>query len=60
MSKLLSIKEASDIFGLSQSELRRGFLTQKYPGMRLGDINGRGKIVFDEELLAQRIKELMK
>ena len=58
MARKLSIKEAAEATGLSETELRAGFKCGKYPGMRLG--NGNGKIIFDEKLLFDSIDEIMR
>ena len=57
MGQKISLKDASKVTGLSETELRKGFKMGKYPGLRLG--SGIGKILFDKELLEARIEELM-
>ena len=57
MKKIVKLVEASRMFNLSESELRRGARIGKYPHMRIGGKNG--TIVFDVDMLEARIKELM-
>ncbi|MDX9917061.1 MAG: hypothetical protein RBT15_03505 [Gudongella sp.] len=59
MNKRVTLKQAAKALGppFTESELRRGVNTGKYPAMRAG--GPRGKIIFDMELLENRIRELM-
>ena len=57
MGRIVKLAEASKLFNLTESELRRGAKTGKYPSMRIGGKNG--TIIFDVEMLEARIKELM-
>lgn len=59
MGKKATLKEAARILGppFTETELRRGALQGKYPFMRVG--GPRGKIIFDMELLEDRIQDLM-
>lgn len=56
--KVVGIKEASKIFGLSQWELRQGAKKGKYPAFRVG--GKKGKLMFNVKLLKERIEQLMK
>ncbi len=53
--RLLTTKEASEKFGLSQFELRRGFKEGKYPAIKLGN-GGWGKIKWRADLLEETLK----
>jgi hypothetical protein len=55
---VLTLKQAASKTGLSIYELRTGAATGKYPSMLVG--LGKGKLVFDMELLSERIKALVK
>lgn len=57
MAKRVGVKEASEITGLSEWELRTGAKSKKYPFYRVGGKNGR--IIFDVDLLEEHIKKLM-
>jgi len=57
MRKILTIKQASATTGLSEFELRQGAKNGRYPSYRAGGPNG--KILFDLELLEQKITQLM-
>ncbi len=57
MRTMMKLKDAAKAVGLPEWELRTGFLSGKYPGMRVGGPHG--KIIFDIGLLNQRIGELM-
>lgn len=57
MGKRVGLKEASVLMGLSKHELRTGALSGKYPSYRVG--GERGRIIFDLELLEERIQQLM-
>jgi hypothetical protein len=52
------LREAAAIVGLTVSELRCGAISGRYPHMRLG-ASGRGKMLFDLDLLEQAIKARM-
>jgi hypothetical protein len=56
-SKIVGIKAAAEITGLSQWELRQGAKLGKYPCLRVGSKNG--KILFNVELLISRINKIM-
>lgn len=58
MSRRVKIKEAAEITGLSPWELRQGCISGKYPHIRVGNSRS-GKIIFDLDLLEERIKDLM-
>lgn len=58
MGKRVGIKEAAELVGLSEWELRQGINTGKYPAMKVGV--GKGKYILDIDLLEERIQELMK
>lgn len=55
--KIVLLKQAAKITGLSEHELYNGARGGKYPSFRLG--GKRGRWAFDIELLEKRIKELM-
>lgn len=57
MGKKVLLKEASKITGLSEWELRIGVKNGKYPALKVG--SGRGKYIFDLDLLNDRIVKLM-
>lgn len=57
MRNMAKLKDAAKAVGLPVWELRTGFLSGKYPGMRVGGPHG--KIIFDVDLLNRRIGELM-
>lgn len=57
MGKRVGLIEASAITGLSKHELRTGALSGKYPYYRIGQ--ARGRMLFDIDLLEERIRELM-
>jgi hypothetical protein len=54
----LTLKQAALKTGLSIYELRTGAKKGKYPSMLVG--LGKGKLIFDMELLSECIKTLMK
>lgn len=56
-SKIIGIKEAAELTGLSQWELRQGAKQGKYPCLRVGSKNG--KLLFNIELLMARIDKIM-
>lgn len=58
MSRRVKLKEASEITGLSEWELRTGAKSGRYPHFRVGSSKS-GRIIFDIELLEKRITELM-
>lgn len=58
MGKKVGVREAAEIIGLSQWELRTGAKAGKYPSIRVGDAE-KGKIVFDIELLEKHIEKMM-
>ena len=57
VNKIVGIKSAADITGLSEWELRTGAKNGKYPYLRVGGI--RGKILFNIDLLNNKIDQLM-
>lgn len=57
LSKVVGIKEAAALTGLSAHELRAGAKSGKYPAMRAGGPHGR--LLFDIERLFARMQELM-
>lgn len=57
MGKRIGIKQAAEITGLSVWELRTGFNNGRYPGFRVGQ--GTGRIIFDADMLNNRIEALM-
>jgi len=58
MSRRVKLKQAAEITGLSEFELRQGCINRKYPHMRVGN-SRTGKIIFDLDLLEERIQEIM-
>lgn len=58
MARREGIKRTAEIMGLSVYELHKGVKEGKYPYFRVGDPK-KGKIIFDLDLLEDRIKELM-
>ena len=54
---IVGVKRAAAITGLSEWELRLGARTGKYPYLRVG--SKRGKILFNIELLNERINQIM-
>ena len=58
MGKRVLLKEAAELCGLSQWELRTGYKSNKYPGMRIGQASS-GRILFDIDMLNNRISQLM-
>lgn len=58
MSRRVKLKEAAEITGLSEWELRTGTNSGRYPAMRVGSSKS-GRIIFDLDLLEKRITELM-
>lgn len=58
MSRRVKLKEAAEITGLSEFELRSGANSGKYPHIRVGNSRA-GKIIFDLDLLEERITEMM-
>ena len=57
MTRVVLLKQASEITGLSTWELSTGSKSGKYPFMRIG--GPRGRIAFNLDLLESRIQELM-
>ncbi|MCL2773936.1 MAG: hypothetical protein FWD71_11365 [Oscillospiraceae bacterium] len=55
MKKMINIKEASNIFGLSEYEIRIGIKNGRYPFYRIGQ--KRGKYLIDYELFANELKK---
>ena len=49
MKKMLKAKEAAEVIGITEWELKRGYHAGEYPGIRIGE--GRGKFLFDIDLL---------
>ena len=58
MSRRVTLKEAAEITGLSEWELRTGANSGRYPHFRVGSSRS-GRIIFDLDLLEERIKSLM-
>ena len=56
MKKMLTVKEAVKVTGLSEWELKRGFAAGIYPHIRIGQ--GRGKFLVDIELLQETLREM--
>ena len=52
MSRVVSIKQASKLTGLSSYALRKGAIEGRFPSTRAGGVEN-GKILFDLELLVQ-------
>lgn len=57
MNKRVGVKEAAELTGLSEWELRTGCKSGRYPHFRVGGKQGR--IIFDVDLLEQHIEKLM-
>lgn len=57
MGQKVLLKEAAELTGLSEWELSSGARSGRYPVLRVG--SGRGKFVYDIDLLEKRINELM-
>lgn len=57
MGRKVLLKEAAQLTGLSEWELSSGARAGRWPVLRIG--SGRGKYVFDIDLLEARIQELM-
>jgi hypothetical protein len=57
MRHMEGLKNAAELIGLTEWELRTGALSGKYPMMRIGGAHGR--MIFDIDLLNERIGELM-
>ena len=55
MKKMITIKEAANIFGLSEYEIRIGIKNGRYPFYRIGQ--KRGKYLIDYELFANELKK---
>lgn len=55
--KIVGVKRASNITGLSEWELRLGVKIGKYPYLRVG--SKRGKILFNIDLLNEKIDQIM-
>ena len=55
--KIVSVKEAAKLTGLSCWELSCGARSGKYPAMKIG--GSRGKWAFDLDILQKRLVELM-
>ena len=53
MQRMVNIKEASKLTGLSIWEIKRGCRDGDYPYIRIGE--GRGKFLFDIDLLKEEI-----
>jgi len=58
MTKIVTIKQAAEVTGLSVWELRQGFKAGRYPGLRVGN-SKKGKIIFDLDILDEHIKNMM-
>lgn len=54
----VGVKEAAEITGLSQHELRQGVKSGKYPFSRTGKTSN-GKILFDIDFLLKHIEQMM-
>jgi hypothetical protein len=57
MGQKMNIKDAAVATGLSLWELRQGVKSGKYPALKIGV--GKGKYIFDYEMLEERIRDLM-
>lgn len=58
MGTRCKLADAAKMVGLSEWELRTGALSGKYPFYRIGGQHGR--MIFDIDLVEERIQELMK
>ena len=57
--RLLTVKEASAITGLTECELRLGAKQGRYPFIRTGKGGAKAPYLFDIDLLNKAIKNLM-
>ena len=55
MTKMVGIKEAAKIVGISEWELARGARAGDYPHIKIGE--GRGKYLFNIDLLNETLVE---
>ncbi len=58
MARMALLKQASEVTGLSQWELRTGAKSGKYPHLRVGN-SSTGKLVFDLDILEAHIKQMI-
>jgi hypothetical protein len=57
MARMISIKQAAKETGLTESEIRTGIHSRKYPAIRVGT-SGKGKFMLDAEELESVLKRL--
>jgi hypothetical protein len=57
MTKIITIKEAVKLSGLTETALRTGIANGTFPAFRVGS-SGRGKFMLDMDELEKAIKEL--